>query len=80
MRACRFKASTTIDRAAFDEMQDTLCITFRGTGKYVYYDVPEPIFEAMCDAESVGAFFNERIKGHFRCARDPDRRRFGPTA
>lgn len=69
-----------IDRVTFDDAEHTLCISFRQTGRYVYYDVPDSLFEAMRKAASVGAFFNERIKGHFRCRRDPERKRFGPKA
>lgn len=80
MRACRFKQSSMIDRASFDDEARTLSISFRATGRYVYYDVPDSLFEALCGAASAGIFFNEKIKGHFRCSRDPDRRRFGPKA
>lgn len=67
-----------IDRVAFDDEANTLCISFRQTGKYVYYDVPDTMFDALCKAGSAGAFFNQRIKGRFRCRRDPERRHFGP--
>lgn len=69
-----------IDRVAFDEDAQTLCVSFKQTGKYLYYDVPAAIFDAMCKAKSVGQFFNESVKGKFRCRRDPERRRFGPNA
>lgn len=36
--------------------------------RYKYFDVPEPIYEALRDAESRGRFFNEVIKGRFECA------------
>ncbi|WP_237235392.1 KTSC domain-containing protein [Sphingobium yanoikuyae] len=79
MRACRFKKSSMIERVAFDHEAHTLCISFRQTGKYLYYDVPAIIFDELCRAVSVGTFFNEQIKGRFACRRDPHRRRFGPT-
>jgi hypothetical protein len=69
-----------IDRISFDDEASTLCVSFRDTGKYLYYDVPDTLFDALCEAPSVGTFFNEKIKGHFRCRRDPGRRRFGPNA
>ena len=69
-----------IDRVAFDEDAQTLCVSFKQTGKYLYYDVPAAIFDTMCKAKSVGQFFNEFVKGKFRCRRDPERRRFGPNA
>ncbi|MCW1432212.1 KTSC domain-containing protein [Novosphingobium sp. JCM 18896] len=80
MRACRFKQSSMIERAAYDEDAQSLCLSFKQTGKYVYYDVPAQVFDALCKAVSVGAFFNTQIKGRFRCRRDPERRRFGPNA
>ena len=80
MRAHRFSQSTMIDRIGFDDDAGILSVWFRGTGKYLYYDVPAALFEEFCRAASAGAFFNERIKDRFRCVRDPKRRRFGPNA
>ena len=78
MRACRFNKSSMIERVAFDDEARTLNISYRQTGKYLYYDVPAIIFEELCKAASVGSFFNEQIRGRFACRRDPERRRFGP--
>ena len=80
MRAHRFNRSSTIDRIGFDDDAAILCVWFRETGKYLYYDVSGAIFEAFCKAPSAGTFFNEHIKDRFRCRRDPERRRFGPNA
>lgn len=66
-----------IDGAAFDAEAAILCIRFRDSGSYFYFGVPEELFDGLCDAASAGAFFNERIKDRFRCARDPGRRRVG---
>jgi len=80
MRAQRFSRSSTIDRISFDDEAGTLCVSFRDTGKYVYYDVPAALFEAFCKTSSAGAFFNEHVRHRFRFRRDPERRRFGPKA
>jgi hypothetical protein len=80
MRACRFRTSSMIDRAAYDDEAKSLCLSFRETGKYVYFDVPASLFDSLCKSASVGNFFNAQIKGRFRCQRDPDRRRFGPNS
>ena len=80
MRACRVQNSAMIDRVSFDDDAEQLCVSFRETGKYVYYDVPVALFDALCRAESAGSFFNAHIKGRFRCRRDPERRYFGPNA
>ncbi|MCE7798132.1 KTSC domain-containing protein [Sphingobium sufflavum] len=80
MRACRIANSSMIDRVAFDDDTNILAVSFRQTGKYVYYGVPSSLFDALCQAGSAGSFFNEQIKGRFPCRRDPERRRFGPNA
>jgi KTSC domain len=54
MRACRFKNSSMIERVTFDDDAHTLSISFRQTGKYLYYDVPATIFDELCKAVSVG--------------------------
>lgn len=80
MRACRFQQSSMIERVAYDDEAGSLCVSFRGTGKYVYYGVPSALFDALCKAVSVGTFFNTEIKGRFQCRRDPERKRYGPNA
>jgi hypothetical protein len=78
MRACRIDRSSMIDRAAFDAETSVLCIRFRGSGSYFYFDVPEALFDGLCRAASAGAFFNARIRDRFRCERNPGRRRYRP--
>ncbi len=80
MRARRIARSSMIERVAYDEAASILCIWFRETGKYLYFDVPHEIYEDLCRAPSPGAFFNSAIKDRFRCQRDPAVRRFGPNA
>lgn len=68
-----------IDRAAYDESEHVLVLTFKESGKYVYYEVPRAVFEALCSAPSPGTFFNTDINKKFACRRDPDRKRFAPA-
>lgn len=78
MRAARL-TSSTIERICYDEDEGSLSIWFRATGRYIYYGVPEAVYEALKGARSAGRYFNERIRGRYRCAFDPERRRFRPT-
>lgn len=80
MRVCRLKPSSVIEWVGYEDDTASLWIHFRGTGKYVYYEVPVSVFRALCDTSSPGAFFNEHIKDRYRHRRDPARRRFGPVA
>ncbi len=71
-------ASSAIDRILYDEDARALTICFRETGRYVYYDVPRSIYDSLRDAPSAGRAFNTLVKGRYRCAFDPRRRRFRP--
>lgn len=77
MRAAKLKSSM-IARIAYDDAAETLSVWFRESGRYVYYGVPKAIYEALCAAQSAGRYFNEVVKGRYRCSFDPERRRFRP--
>ena len=75
MRAFR-PDSAMIERVLFDDEAETLCISFRQSGQYIYEGVPRAIYDALAKAKSAGAFFNEAIKSRFPCR--PVRRRHRP--
>lgn len=78
MRAARLQSSA-IERIAYDEEARALSIWFRETGRYIYFDVPRAIYEALKGAPSAGRYFNECIKRRYRCSPEPARRRFRPA-
>jgi hypothetical protein len=78
MRAAKLKSSM-IARIAYDDAAQTLSVWFRESGRYVYHGVPKAIYEALCAAQSAGRYFNEYVKGRYRCSFDPERR-FRPPA
>jgi hypothetical protein len=43
----------------------TLSVVFKAGTQYLYYDVPEAIYDGMRTAESKGKFFNANVKGQF---------------
>ena len=61
--------SSNIARFRYDEPTQTLEIEFKKTGAYQYFDVPEAVFVAMCQADSKGTFFGAQIRGVYRFAR-----------
>ena len=75
MRAKRLHSSM-IDRIVFDDEAETLAISFRNSRGYLYLGVPRAIYDALGKARSAGRYFNESIKGRFRC--EPVGRRFRP--
>ena len=55
--------SSQIKSVGYDEAEKTLEIEFTNNGAvYQYYDVPKKIFDALMEADSVGGFFDRKIK------------------
>ena len=79
MRAASI-ASSAIERVAYDDASRELSIWFRESGRYVYYDVPRDVYDALCRTPSAGRLFNDTIKGRYRCRFNPERRKFRPAA
>ena len=79
MRAARL-SSSLISRSGYDAQEKVLKVWCRDGPLYCYFDVPEAMFDALRSAESPGRFYNQRIKGAYRCSYDPARKRFRPAA
>jgi hypothetical protein len=62
-------SSSIIASAGYDTRTGTLEVEFHNGMIYLYFDVPEGVYEELIDAPSAGAFFNSNIKGVFRYAR-----------
>lgn len=71
-------SSSLIVRVAYDEEARILKLWFRDGGPYLYFEVPKSVYEALCRAASAGRYFNECVKGRYRCAFDPSRKRYRP--
>jgi hypothetical protein len=78
MLAARLSSSAIV-KVAYDEQAHVLSIWFRETGRYLYSEVPRPIYEALKKAPSPGRYFNECIKRRYPCRPDPERRKFRPS-
>jgi hypothetical protein len=78
MRAARLQSSV-ITRIAYDEDSRVLDIWFHDSGRYCYFDVPGEVYEGLRTAPSAGHYFAEQIRGRYRFAIDPERRRFRPV-
>ena len=70
-----------IQRIMFDDDAQELRVSFRSGLKYIYEGVPRAIYDALGRAASAGRFFNQHVKGRYRCRLDPaGRRRYRPLA
>ncbi len=79
MRAASL-SSSLISRILYDDAARTLRVRFRDDRAYLYFDVPPRVFDAMRASPSAGRFYNEEVKGRYRCAFDRDRKRYRPDA
>ena len=62
-------ASTAISHIHYDRAHHELVVTFRETGTYRYFGVPEAVYDDLLESPSAGGFFNSMIFGHYRYAR-----------
>lgn len=62
-------SSSAISRLSYNPARHELHVRFRGSGDYVYFDVPPEEYDALVEASSKGRFLNQRIKSHYRCKR-----------
>lgn len=54
--------SSNIEAVGYDKEKQELHVTFKGSGTYVYANVPQAKHTALLGAESVGSFFHTHIK------------------
>ena len=61
--------SSNIARYGYDRDAQILGVEFTTGATYHYFDVPEPVFDAMKAAPSKGQFLAHDVKGNYRYAR-----------
>lgn len=63
----------TPDSTCFSEVgyaDGSLFVTFRDNGySYEYKNVPQSVYDALWDADSMGGYYNKEIKGYYECHR-----------
>ena len=57
--------STTLRSVGYDPKTQVLEIEFINGNIYDYYKVSPETYQELCEADSMGAFVNFRIKPHF---------------
>ncbi|CAG1769284.1 hypothetical protein BAC3_00170 [uncultured bacterium] len=62
-------SSSNIAAIGYDSNTQTLEVEFNSGSIYQYFDVPQTIYEALINAESVGKCFIGQIKGYYRYAK-----------
>ena len=57
--------SSAIDKVDYRPDRHELFVTFTSGRKYVYFDVPAPIYRRFLDADALGRYFNFSIRDHY---------------
>ena len=57
--------SSCFSKIGYSEAHETLVLVFRNGGVYLYTGVPDAVWQSFCAADSLGRFFNTKIKGVF---------------
>jgi lysyl-tRNA synthetase class 2 len=61
--------SSSVREAGYDADTQTLDLRFTSGSVYRYDAVPQPLYDALLQAQSAGRFVNDQIRGRFRCHR-----------
>lgn len=61
--------SSNIARFRYEAETLSLEIEFKDGSVYQYFDVPEPVYDAFCQADSKGKFLHQNLRGVYRYAR-----------
>ena len=59
--------SCAVRSVGYDPTSRILEIEYTNSCVYDYYDVPPDVYQEFCEADSMGAFVNFRIKPNFPC-------------
>lgn len=64
-----FENSSQLFSANYDDTRNEMLIIFRKGYTYRYFEVPEEIYIALCEAKSAGSYFNKNIAKKFKYER-----------
>ena len=57
--------SSCFSKIGYSEAHETLVLVFRNGGTYLYTGVPDAVWQSFRAADSLGRYFNTKIKGVF---------------
>jgi lysyl-tRNA synthetase class 2 len=57
--------SSLVQRAIYDPAKQTLAVTFSTGRTYLYFDVPADVYAELQTAESMGQYFNWRVRDQY---------------
>ena len=54
--------SSNVEAVGYDANEEELYVRFSGGDTYVYLNVDQTLYEALCTAPSVGRYLNRHVK------------------
>lgn len=57
--------SSSVKTIGYDKEKQELHVTFRGSGRYVYQNVPSYVYESLMMAGSKGNFIHHNLKNRY---------------
>lgn len=61
--------SSNVVSVGYDPSGMILEVEFKNAAIYQYYDVPEAVYMALMQSDSIGKFLNSNIKSQYRYSR-----------
>ena len=65
----KYVDSSNIEAIGYNSDEQELYVRFLSGANYVYYGVPEHVYEEIMDAPSKGSYLNRVIKGVYEYAK-----------
>lgn len=62
----RYELNSSSISAVEETGRGTMIVEFANRGKYEYFDVPANVIREFIEADSVGKYFNQNIRGQYR--------------
>lgn len=58
--------SSNLESVGYNAMTSLLAVKFKASGVYLYQGVTPKVYDEMMASESIGKFFNERVKENYQ--------------
>jgi hypothetical protein len=65
IKTVTFNESSFIKSVSWDENSETLFVEFNSKTTWVYYNIPQDVYEEMMNSISVGSYFNKNIRDKY---------------
>ena len=62
-------SSSALTSVGYDPATLTLETELSSGAVYQYFDVPESVFAELMNAQSLGQYYNQRIRNDYRCVK-----------